>query len=170
MNTIKHLAFALITTLALSHVAAAEDPIDASARTTADAIQRRVDPVAPASDTAPPKAGGPPKGIYVFISSSMPQPALLEIAKDAARLRTPIILRGLAGTSLQETLTAMLPLTTAGAALEIDPLLFEAYKIERVPAVVRTCGARGDGPYAAVYGIGPSQALPILHKTLPCES
>jgi type-F conjugative transfer system pilin assembly protein TrbC len=166
----KLMSLALLTTLALSHPSAAEEPVDASARKAADAIQQRVEAGAPAGNTATPKTDSPPRGLYVFISSSMPQPALLEIAKDAARLRMPIILRGLAGESLQDTLKTMLPLSTAGAALEIDPLLFETYKIERVPAVVRTCGARGEGPYAAVYGIGPSQALPILEKTLPCES
>lgn len=168
MNTLQCVTFVMLATLALSHPSAAQESVDASARKAADTIQRRVEPVAPADDTANPKAGGPPKGLYVFISSSMPPPALLEIAKDAARLRTPIILRGLAGESLQDTLKTMLPLTTAGAALEIDPLLFEAYKIERVPAVVLTCGVRGEGPYAAVYGIGPSGALPILRKMLPC--
>lgn len=168
MKTIKCFTFAIIATLALSRPSAAEEPVDTSARKAADAIQQRGEAGAPAKDTAKPKTDGPPKGLYVFISSSMPPPALLEIAKDAARLRTPIILRGLAGESLQDTLKTMLPLTTAGAALEIDPLLFETYKIERVPAVVLTCGVRGEGPYAAVYGIGPSGALPILRKMLPC--
>jgi len=164
------IVFAILATLALSRPSTAGGPVDASARKAADAIQQRVDPIAPAGTPAARKTNSPPRGLYVFISSSMPQPVLLEIAKDAAHLRVPIILRGLAGESLQDTMNAMLPLSTAGAALEIDPLLFEAYNIERVPAVVRTCGARGEGPYAAVYGIGPSQALPILEKTLPCTS
>lgn len=166
MNT--RLVIAIIATLALSHPSAAEKPVDASARKAADALQQRVEAGAPVGGSAKPKAGSPPRGLYVFISSSMPQPALFEIAKDAARLRTPIILRGLAGESLQDTLATMHPLKTAGASLQIDPLLFEAYKIERVPAVVLTCGVRGEGPYAAVYGIGPSGALPILRKMLPC--
>lgn len=164
----RSLVLAMLATLALSHPSAAEEPVDATARKAADAIQRRVEAGAPARDIAKPHTDGPPKGLYVFISSSMPPPALLEIAKDAARLRAPIILRGLAGTSLQDTLATTHPLTTAGASLQIDPLLFEAYKIERVPAVVLTCGVRGEGPYAAVYGIGPSGALPILRKMLPC--
>ena len=62
----------------------------------------------------------------------------------------------------------MQALVKAGAALEIDPLLFEAYNIEQAPAVVLSCGARGEGPYAVVYGISPSQALPILRRMLPC--
>lgn len=168
MNTIKCFTFAVLATLALSRPSAAEEPVDTSARKAADAIQQQGEAAASAKDTAKPTVGGPPKGLYVFISSSMPQPALIEIAKDAARLRTPIILRGLAGESLQDTLATTHPLTTAGASLQIDPLLFEAYKIERVPAVVLTCGVRGEGPYAAVYGIGPSGALPILRKMLPC--
>lgn len=164
------MTLAMLATLALSRPSAAGEPVDTSARKAADAIQRQAEIKAPAGNTATSKTSSPPRGLYVFISSSMPQPVLLDIAKDATRLRVPIVLRGLAGKSLQDTMKTMLPLSTAGAALEIDPLLFEAYKIERVPAVVRTCGARGEGPYAAVYGIGPSQALPILEKTLPCES
>jgi len=56
---------------------------------------------------------------------------------------------------------------TPGAALEVDPLLFETYGVEAVPAVVLTCGGRGEGPFALVYGLSPSQALPMLRKALP---
>lgn len=110
------------------------------------------------------------QGLYLFVSSSIPETSLVELAKDAAPLRIPVLLRGLVGESLQESLTRMAPLVKVGAALEIDPLLFEAYRIEQVPAVVRTCGARGEGPYAVIYGIGPSRALPILRKILSCGS
>lgn len=110
------------------------------------------------------------QGLYLFVSSSIPEAGLVELAKDAAPLRIPVLLRGLVGESLQDTLVRMQSLTKVGAALEIDPLLFEAYKIERIPAVVRTCGARGEGPYAVVYGIAPSKALPVLRKMLSCRS
>jgi type-F conjugative transfer system pilin assembly protein TrbC len=122
---------------------------------------------ATASDT-PPIDRRPGDAIYVFISSSMPEPALLTIAKDAASLRTPLLLRGLVGQSLQDTLAKLHPLIKTGAAIEIDPLVFEAYGIDAAPAVVLTCGERGEGPYAVIYGLSPSQALPILRKTLPC--
>lgn len=166
----KKFIITIMTTLALGRLSAAEEPVNTAARTAANAIQQYTTNQLPQVTGRAPGAGNAHTGVYVFISSSIPEAALIELSKDAARLRVPVLLRGLVGESLQESLARMAPLTKVGAALEIDPLLFEAYKIERVPAVVRTCGARGEGPYAVVYGIGPSKALPILRKTLPCGS
>jgi conjugal transfer pilus assembly protein TrbC len=106
--------------------------------------------------------------LYVFISASMPTPALREVAQDSVRLRAPLLLRGLVGSSLEETLLNMKDLARLGAALEVDPLLFEAYGIQAVPAVVMTCGGRGEGPFAVTYGAAPSKALPLLRKRLAC--
>ena len=78
-----------------------------------------------------------------------------------------MLLRGLVGSSLQETLLTLKDVVAQGAGLEVDPLLFESYGVEAVPAVVLTCGGRGEGPFALVYGLSPSQALPILRKALP---
>lgn len=166
----KTLAIAVIATLTLDCLAAAEEPIDAAARTAANAIQQYTTNQLPQVTGRAPGAGKPHTGVYVFISSSIPETSLIEIAKDAAPLKIPVVLRGLVGESLQDTLVRMHSLIKVGAALEIDPLLFEAYKIERVPAVVRTCGVRGEGPYAVVYGIVPSKALPVLRKILSCGS
>lgn len=123
----------------------------------------------PATMTADQGPAPPPHGLYLFVSSSIPEATLVALATDAAPLRTPVILRGLVGDSLQNMMATMAPLLKVGAGLEIDPLLFEAYGIEHVPAVVLTCGARGEGPYAVVYGIGPSAALPVLQKLLTCS-
>lgn len=105
--------------------------------------------------------------LYVFISSGMPKGSLLAVAKDAATLDAPLILRGLVGGSLQETLLNLKDLVAQGAGLEVDPLPFVRYGIAAVPAVVLTCGARDQGPYAVVYGLLPSQALPYLRQALP---
>ncbi len=105
--------------------------------------------------------------LYVFISSSMPADALRTIARDSATLDAPLILRGLVGASLQETLLNLKDVAAEGAELEIDPTLFDAYGVEAVPAVVLTCGGRGEGPFALIYGLVPSQALPRLRKALP---
>ncbi len=121
-----------------------------------------------ANEPTPPPV--PTAGLYAFISSSMPEASLLAVAKDAAPRRVPLVLRGPVGESLQDTLARLAPLTREGTAIEIDPLLFEAYGIEAAPAVVLTCGARGEGPYAVVYGLTPSQALLTLRKALPCGS
>jgi conjugal transfer pilus assembly protein TrbC len=105
--------------------------------------------------------------LYVFISSSMPAEALRIIARDSATLDAPLVLRGLIGASLQETLLNLKDVAAEGAELEVDPMLFEAYGVEAVPAVVLTCGSRGEGPFALVYGLVPSQAFPRLRKALP---
>ncbi len=111
----------------------------------------------------------PPTGhIYVFISVSMPPESLLIIARDSVSLHAPLLLRGLVGNSLQETLLTLKDVAATGAAREVDPLPFEAYNIEAVPAVVLTCGARNQGPFAVIYGLTPSQALPRLRRVLTC--
>jgi conjugal transfer pilus assembly protein TrbC len=117
------------------------------------------------------QAQGPPSEVsphlYVFISSSLSRGELVGLARDSASLDAPMLLRGLVGSSLQETLLTLKDVVAQGAGLEVDPLLFESYGVEAVPAVVLTCGGRGEGPFALVYGLSPSQALPILRKALP---
>ena len=105
--------------------------------------------------------------LYVFVSSSLPMGRLIAIAKDAALLDAPVILRGLVGNSLQETLLNLKDVVAEGVALEVDPLPFEAYGITAVPAVVLTCGNRNEGPFALLYGLDGSRALPYLRKALP---
>ena len=105
--------------------------------------------------------------LYVFVSSSLPISSLVRIAQDAAALDAPLLIRGLVGTSLQETLLNLKDVVAQGATLEVDPLPFEAYGVEAVPAVVLTCGNRNEGPFAILYGLDASQALPYLRKALP---
>ncbi len=105
--------------------------------------------------------------LYVFISSSMPAEALRTIARDSATLDAALVVRGLVGASLQETLLNLKDVAPEGAELEVDPTLFETYGIDAVPAVVLTCGSRGEGPFGLIYGLVPSQALPRLRKALP---
>jgi conjugal transfer pilus assembly protein TrbC len=105
--------------------------------------------------------------LYAFISASMTAEALRIIARDSATLDAPLVLRGLVGASLQETLLNLKDVAAEGAELEVDPTLFETYGVQAVPAVVLTCGSRGEGPFALIYGLIPSQALPRLRKALP---
>jgi type-F conjugative transfer system pilin assembly protein TrbC len=136
--------------------------IEETARDAAAAMERHAAPVAPHSQDQPGRH-------YLFISSSIPQAGLLELAKDAKAHRIPMVLRGLVGDSLQDTLVRLQPITATGAALEIDPTLFQLYKIEHVPAVVRRCGGP-ESRHAIVYGVAPSKALPLLETMLPCDS
>lgn len=93
--------------------------------------------------------------LYIFISSSIPLETLRAMAADLARLRDPniiIVLRGFVGGAKliapTSTLVAKIisnnpECLTAGNTdctmkpinIEIDPLLFRRYGIERVPAI-----------------------------------
>lgn len=159
---------ALITLLALSVRAVDAAGIEETARDAAAAMERQAAPMTPG--LSPAEAGQRQNRSgrhYLFISSSIPQASLPELARDAAARRIPMVLRGLVGDSMQETLIRMKPVTDTGAALEIDPTLFQFYKIEQVPAVVRTCGDV-QNRHAVVYGVTPAKALPRLEKMLPC--
>lgn len=80
-------------------------------------------------------ARGP--GLFVFVSLSMPQPALQRLIDQAARARASVILRGLAKGSLRETVAQLQPLIgTRQVAAQIDPPAFDRFSIVRVPSFV----------------------------------
>lgn len=80
-------------------------------------------------------ASGP--GLFVFVSLSMPQPALQRLIDQAARARASVILRGLAKGSLRETVAQVQPLIgTRQVAVQIDPQAFDRFSIARVPSFV----------------------------------
>ncbi|MHC1698871.1 MAG: type-F conjugative transfer system pilin assembly protein TrbC [Geobacteraceae bacterium] len=93
--------------------------------------------------------------VYIFISSSMPKRTLRNYVRDVAKLGDPnvkLVMRGLVGGMkyLKPTLRFVGSLLVKdeecdpqqrkcerlGAGVEIDPLLFRRYGIERVPAIV----------------------------------
>ncbi len=117
---------------------------------------------------AGPDTSRPAPQLFVFVSASMPKGSFRTIAQDGVRYHAPLILRGLIGESLQETLLNLKEIAALGAIIQIDPLLYETYGVEMVPAVVRTCGGRGEGPFAIIYGLTVTQALPHLKKALGC--
>lgn len=80
-------------------------------------------------------AGGP--GLFVFISLSMPRPALQRLIDQAARARASVILRGFVNGSLRETVAKVQPLIgERQVAVQIDPQAFDRFAITRVPSVV----------------------------------
>jgi type-F conjugative transfer system pilin assembly protein TrbC len=75
--------------------------------------------------------------IYVFVSLSMPKPALIALNKEAAQLGAALVLRGLKDNSYQKTafyLQDMIEKT--GQGFLIHPELFKRYEIHQVPSVV----------------------------------
>ncbi len=80
-------------------------------------------------------ATGP--GLFVFVSLSMPRPALEKLVDQAARARASVILRGFAQGSLRETVAQVQGLIgTRQVAVQIDPQAFDRFSIARVPSFV----------------------------------
>lgn len=97
----------------------------------------------------------PNERIYIFISSSMPMETLRNYVRDVAKLKDPnvrLVMRGLVGgvTHITPTMRFISDITrkdTAcdpeksrcqryAAGVNVDPLLFRKYGIDRVPAIV----------------------------------
>ena len=80
-------------------------------------------------------ASGP--GLFVFVSLSMPRPALEKLIDQAARARASVILRGFAQGSLRETVAQVQGLIGARqVAVQVDPQAFDRFSIARVPSFV----------------------------------
>lgn len=110
-----------------------------------------------APGTAAAMAGELPRDerVYIFISSSMPKRTLRNYTRDVAKLNDPnvkLVMRGLVGGMkyIKPTFRFVGSLMVRdegcdpqkrkcerfGAGVEIDPLLFRRYGIDRVPAIV----------------------------------
>lgn len=80
-------------------------------------------------------ATGP--GLFVFISLSMPQATLQRLVDQAARAQASLFIRGFAGGSLRTTVAQVQGLIgQRQVAIQIDPLAFDRFTIERVPSFV----------------------------------
>lgn len=80
-------------------------------------------------------ATGP--GLLVFVSLSVPQPTLQRLIEQAARAKASVLIRGLAGGSLRQTVTQVQSLVgDRQVAVQIDPQAFDRFAITRVPSFV----------------------------------
>ncbi len=108
-------------------------PIDLEALARGYASQS--DAMAAAQGLASSLASGP--GLFVFVSLSMPRPALEKLIDQAARARASVILRGFAQGSLRETVAQVQGLIgTRQVAVQIDSQAFDRFSIARVPSFV----------------------------------
>ena len=80
--------------------------------------------------------------LLVFVSLSMPEASLKQLAFEAEQWGGRLILQGLLENSFQKTLPKLQRLQLN---LEIDPTLFDLFQINRVPTFVR-CRTSTDGP------------------------
>ena len=113
--------------------------------------------------------------ILLFTSLSVPAASWRQWARDAARIRAPLVMRGVAEGSLRATVKRIgNRLGGHDAGVAIDPRLFRLFGIERVPAVVVVpggvppCASRGCAddpapPHDRVTGnIGLAAALETI--------
>lgn len=76
--------------------------------------------------------------ILVFVSFSMPKASLIALSKDAEKYDAVLIMRGLKEDSFKETQTAFQALgEDERSGIEINPELFETYKIQQVPVFIK---------------------------------
>ena len=73
----------------------------------------------------------------VLVSFSMPDADIRELARQAARIGAPLILRGLVGGTLTATQKKLAQFADIpGASFLVDPTLFRRFKVEAVPTFV----------------------------------
>nr|WP_255681922.1 type-F conjugative transfer system pilin assembly protein TrbC [Luteimonas sp. BDR2-5] len=75
--------------------------------------------------------------LYLFVSLSMPEPALRRAIAQAAQARAVVLIRGLSDGSLRQTAARLQALIgQQPVSIQIDPRPFEQFDVQRVPAVV----------------------------------
>jgi len=97
--------------------------------------------------------------ILIFASFSMPKESLKGWMNEAERIHASLVIRGLVNNSFKETTKRMMDLAQDNhGGVELNPMLFSAFNIKQVPAVVvtndfqcvktKTC----QGKYHVIYG------------------
>jgi conjugal transfer pilus assembly protein TrbC len=102
--------------------------------------------------------------LLVFISTSMPMPALEMLGRQAHKAGAVLVLRGLRdplGTkgALTKTRAYMMPVAKTGAAVQIDPEAFGRYNVSAVPTFVMAAPKKDgcnqdscEGQFASLVG------------------
>ena len=107
-----------------------------------------------AADPPPAEGIGSGPGLLVFASLGMPEATLTRLVDQAAQARAAIVLRGLAGGSLRDTVARVQKLIgPRQVSVQIDPQAFDRYAIKRVPAFV--LARNGEQPQACASGTCP---------------
>lgn len=110
----------------------------------------------------PEVAKADPNGaLRIFVSFSMPPKLLAEYSRQAKELDAVLVIRGFKDNNMMKTKSAARAVNPSGAAWEINPNLFTAFKVEQVPTIVMAGvnaatldeqGCAPDTSYASVSG------------------
>ena len=86
--------------------------------------------------------------LMIFVTLGMPGKALRNLARQAARTRAVLVLRGVEGGLAKgnwpRAMEALKPIAETGASIMIHPDLFRAYKVVQAPTFVLTTGQQGE--------------------------
>jgi conjugal transfer pilus assembly protein TrbC len=83
-------------------------------------------------------------GLYIFVSFSMPQSLLETLDKTARQIGARLVIRGLKNNSFKETLSYIKEIKKEGIMIDINPVLFEDFAVNLVPAFVVVEGKQYD--------------------------
>lgn len=133
----------------------------------ANFIQHASEPVEGILHTKQGQGGEVANGAMLFISFSMPKSLILEMSHQAAVYHIPVIIRGLVNNDMRKTFQKVLDLQSYANTkhetfdgIKIDPVWFEQFSIDAVPALVVTQRPQGckfqqmcpNQPFDVVYG------------------
>lgn len=134
-----------------------------------DFFSAKPDPRSPAEADASPADGG--TELFYFFSFSMPPATLRAVAEETAAAGGIMVLRGLAGGDLRETVLLISGVVgKPGAQIWIEPSLFECLGVAAVPQLALVSGFSegedcGGADYVKVSGdVSVSRALEIMEK------
>ncbi len=114
--------------------------------------------------------------ILIFVSSSMPQTSLVQWMQQAQRIKAALIIRGFVNNSVPDTknwVRQLMEQNNKKGGVQINPVAFERFAIQQVPAVVATTRTLQcppgmscmTPPFDVVYGnVSLTQALKILSE------
>ena len=85
------------------------------------------------------------RDLVVFMSSSVPVDTWKDLAREMAKTGGVFVLKGIPGGSFEAFVLKVMELRQAGVAapIDIDPDLFEEFKVVEVPMVI-LCGKKSD--------------------------
>ncbi len=131
--------------------------------------------VKPPPEAVPPEKSAVPQNkepkLFYFFSFSMPLPSLREAARESAAAGAVMVLRGLSGENLGETVSRISELIgKIGAQVWIEPFFFECFSVGAVPQLVLAYGHLPGGDcedlrYVKVSGdVSLPYALGLMEK------
>ncbi|HAS6231020.1 TPA: type-F conjugative transfer system pilin assembly protein TrbC [Vibrio vulnificus] len=93
----------------------------------------------PYQEKADPTGGKKLSTLMVFVSSSMPESMLIEMAMQTQKAGGHMMLNGFIGGKLSSTISFMMNVfQETGVIIDIDPNMFELFKVTSVPQIIVT--------------------------------